>query len=186
MKHILSLLSIFFICITFSTAQTDGQGSVAPRQYLSPLEVKLEQEESEVQYYKKWLGELKAAYQAKDMGKVASYESAVLMSLRNEINQLELKIDSEAAQTERRKSAYSGQLTPVSSPDEAPARDPLAEAVTPDEIRLETMKYTLAAFDRHAFDPGTPEVAARDFAKLDKIQVIMEEALAELKAIFKK
>lgn len=182
--------SIYLLALLCSTqllvAQSNRDVSLERRSYISQVDLNLEQEASEVTYYAHWLNQLKTAYAAKDMGKIISCESAVLMGLRNEINQLELKIASETAQTERRKSASSGQITAGSSPDDAPARDPLAEAVTPDEVRLETMQYTLAAFERHVFDPADPEAAARDFAKLDKIQVIMQEALAELQAIHKK
>jgi hypothetical protein len=149
---------------------------------ISPEETLLKQETAEVQYYAQQLSNLKAAFEAKDNGKIAVYESAVLMSLRNEINQLDLKLATHAAQAERRKLAGSGEITQAASPAEAPRRDPLADATTPDEIRFETLTYTLAAFDRHAFDPSKPEAAAKDFEKLDAVLKIMEEALAELKA----
>lgn len=179
------LIPLFFLFAFFTTSfsQRDaGAISLEPTRYVSPVDLNLNQETVEVEYYAKQLSLLKEAYAAKDAGKIAVYESAVLMCLRTEINQLELKLASETAQNERRKSAASGTLTPPSSPDDAPARDPLADAVTPDEVRFETLQYTLAAFQRHSFDASKPEDAARDFAKLDKIQTLMQEALAELKA----
>ena len=186
MKNKFKFLALLLLFVQLLSAQSDRSSvSLERRSYISPLELNLEQEAAEVTYYAHWLGLLKEAYAANDMGKVISYESAVMMGLRTEINQLELKVASETAQTERRKSASSGQIVSGSSPDDAPARDPLADPVTPDEVRLETMQYTLAAFERHAFDPADPAAAARDFEKLDKILVIMQEALAELQAIRK-
>ena len=67
-------------------AQTDSAGH--PRRYPTVEEVRLEQEASEVQNYASWLAQLKTAYSERDMGKIAMCESAVLMALRLEINQL--------------------------------------------------------------------------------------------------
>lgn len=175
-----------FCCLAFgATAQTEASTAltISNDRFVSPVDANVQQETVEVEYFAHQLAQLKEAYAANNFSNIAVRESAVLMALRNEINQLELKVASDAAQTERRKSASSGQLTRAASPAEAPARDPLADATTPDEVRLETMQYTLAAFERHAFDPSKPEDAARDFAKLDNILKIMQEALAELKAI---
>lgn len=174
-----NLIPSLFICLLSSNITAQNHSD---RIAITPEEAELQQEAVEVQYYAQQLANLKAAYAAKDDGKIAVYESAVLMSMRNEINQLDLKIATHAAQAERRKLAGSGQLTQAATPEEAPRRDPLADATTPDEIRFETLTYTLAAFDRHAFDPSRPEDAAKDFAKLDAVLKIMEDALAELKA----
>ncbi len=174
-----NLVLLLFICL-FSNALTAQEHP--DRIAISPEQAQLQQESVEVQYYAQQLANLKTAFAAKDNGKIAVYESIVLMSLRNEINQLDLKLSTHAAQAERRKLASSGQITQASTPEEAPRRDPLADATTPDEIRFEAMTYTLAAFDRHAFDPSKPEEAAKDFAKLEDVLKLMEEALAELKA----
>lgn len=129
-------------------AQTDNMGQ--PRRYPSVEEVRLEQESAEVQNYASWLAQLKTAYSERDMGKIAVCESAVLMSLRLEINQL---------------SAVAGGAYSSAS----------------DRSRLELMRRTLVAFDGHAFDPDKSENAARDFAMLDSVLVVMQEALAEIK-----
>ncbi len=175
-RNLIPLL-LFCLCANALNAQEHPD-----RIKISPEETLLRQETAEVQYYAQQLANLKAAFAAKDNGKIAVYESAVLMSLRNEINQLDLKLATHAAQAERRKLASSGQITQAATAEEAPRRDPLADATTPDEIRFEALAYTLAAFDRHAFDPSRPEDAAKDFEKLDAVLKIMEEALAELKA----
>lgn len=47
------------------------------------------------------------------------------------------------------------------------------------QTRLATMNQMMADFESHAFDPGKPEAAARDFAKLDDFLAMMQ---AELKA----
>ena len=150
---------------------------------VSPADASLQQAAVEVEYFAQQLSLLKEAYKANNSSNIVVRESAVLMALRNEINQLEFKLAHDAAQAERRKSASSGQITQAATIQDAPARDPLAEAVSPDEVRFETMQYTLAAFERHSFDPGKPEEAARDFAKLDNILKIMREALAEQQVV---
>jgi hypothetical protein len=180
MRHFFYLLFVIIspFCLN---AQTDNH-AVSQERYVSPALLNLQHEESEVAYYSHHLKLLKAAFAEKNISEIIVHESAVVMALRNEVDQLSLKIAANSAQMERRKLAGSGTITQAAKPEEAPARDPFAEASTPDEARYETMSYTLAAFDRHAFDPGRPEDAARDFEKLDKVQKIMEEALAELKS----
>jgi hypothetical protein len=114
-------------------------------------EVRLEQEASEVQNYASWLAQLKTAWSERDMGKIAVCESAVLMALRLEINQL---------------SALAGGEYGSAS----------------DRSRLEVMRRTLVAFDGHSFDPARPENADREFAMLDNVLAMMQEALAEIKS----
>ena len=181
-----NLIPLFLICLFSSALMAQINASTDPArerdQTPTPAVAHLNQETVEVQYFFQQLANLKAAFAAKDNGKIAVYESAVLMGLRNEINQLELKLATESAQAERRKLATSGQINQAATAEEAPKRDPFAEATTPDEIRFEALQYTLAAFDRHSFDPSKPDDAARDFEKLDKVQKIMEEVLAELRA----
>ena len=55
-----------------------------------------------------------------------------------------------------------------------------SEATATTKIRLESMNLTLAAFEAHAFDPSKPEIAARDFAKLDEFLKLMLQELAEV------
>jgi hypothetical protein len=182
-----NLIPLFLLCLfsNLLSAQVDANGALAtqPERYVAPVDANLRQEAVEVEYFASQLAQLKEAYAANNATNLIVRESALVLAMRNELSQLELKLAAQSAQTERRKSASSGQLTRAATPEEAPARDPLAEAVTPDEIRFETIQYTLAAFERHAFDPAKPEVAARDFAKLDQVLKIMQEALAELQAI---
>ncbi|MCB0525406.1 MAG: hypothetical protein H6576_10140 [Lewinellaceae bacterium] len=175
-KYYLFLLASFFL--TQALAQTDAD--IPADRYKTDQEIKLNQEMVEVEYYTLQLSKLKEAFAAKDISKTVVLESAVLMALRNEINQLELKLAEESAQLQRRRTASSGQINGGDEPVQLTARDPFAEPVTPDEKRLETMQYTLAAFQKHSFDPAQPEQAKLDFEKLDKIQQIMEEALSEL------
>ena len=130
-------------------AQTDNTGQ--PRRYPTVEEVKLEQEASEVQNYASWLAQLKTAFSERDMGKIAVCESAVLMALRLEINQLAAVAGGEYGSTS-------------------------------DRSRLEVMRRTLVAFDGHAFDPARPENADRDFAMLDNVLALMQEALAEIRS----
>lgn len=178
-------IPLFLICFFSSllSAQTDASSNVSarPERQASPRETMLKNEAAELSNYSYHLAQLKEAFAANNAGKMAVEESIVIMALRDEISQLNVKLAAETAQAERRKSASSGQLTQAANPEEVPARDPLADAVTPDEIRLEQMQYTLAAFERHAFDPSKPADAARDFAKLDKVEEMMRKALAELK-----
>ena len=130
-------------------AQTDNTGQ--PRRDPTVEEVRLEQEASEVQNYASWLAQLKTAWSERDMGKIAVCESAVLMALRLEINQL---------------SALAGGEYGSAS----------------DRSRLEVMRRTLVAFDGHSFDPARPENADREFAMLDNVLAMMQEALAEIKS----
>lgn len=130
-------------------AQTDNTGQ--PRRYPTVEEVRLEQEASEVQNFASWLAQLKNAWSERDMGKIAVCESAVLMALRLEINQL---------------SAVAGGEYGSAS----------------DRSRLEVMRRTLVAFDGHSFDPARPENANREFAMLDNVLALMQEALAEIKS----
>ena len=130
-------------------AQTDNTGQ--PRRYPTVEEVRLEQEASEVQNYASWLAQLKTAWSERDMGKIAVCESAVLMALRLEINQL---------------SAVAGGEYGSAS----------------DRSRLEVMRRSLVAFDGHSFDPARPENADREFAMLDNVLAMMQEALAEIKS----
>lgn len=172
----------FFFFFNVLAAQTDNAPTrPLPVQYLSPVDANLHNETKEVEGFARKLAALKTAFAEKETSRIIAYESYLLEAMRQEADQMAAKATAESAQAERRKSASSGQITTAAKPDEAPARDPFAEATTPTEIRLEKMTYTLAAFDRHAFDPAQLEAAARDFAKLDEFLKIMQEELEELK-----
>src|SRR5690349_24014548 len=185
--HSHPMLRLLFILCTFSStlysqADDSARKQLYPDRYQSQQEADLHQQEMEVEYFAQQLALLKEAVATNNAGNIAVRESAVLMALRKEMNQLEVRIAADANQAEQRKSAGSGVINQAPTVRETPTRDPLAEPVTPDEKRFEAMEYTLAAFDRHSFDPAKPDDAARDFAKLDNILSIMREALAELKA----
>jgi hypothetical protein len=149
MKNIIMTMAAAASLSATVHAQTDNTGQ--PRRYPTVEEVRLEQEASEVQNYASWLAQLKTAWSERDMGKVAVCESAVLMALRLEINQL---------------SAVAGGEYGSAS----------------DRSRLEVMRRTLVAFDGHSFDPARPENADREFAMLDNVLAMMQEALAEIKS----
>ncbi|MFM7399362.1 MAG: hypothetical protein ACKO4W_00515 [Bacteroidota bacterium] len=149
MKNIIMTMAAAAAFSVGAQAQTDNTGQ--PRRYPTVEEVKLEQEASEVQNYASWLAQLKTAFSERDMGKIAVCESAVLMALRLEINQLAAVAGGEYGSTS-------------------------------DRSRLEVMRRTLVAFDGHAFDPVRPENADRDFAMLDNVLVLMQEALAEIRS----
>jgi hypothetical protein len=149
MKNIIMTMAAAASLSATVHAQTDNTGQ--PRRYPTVEEVRLEQEASEVQNYASWLAQLKTAWSERDMGKIAVCESAVLMALRLEINQL---------------SALAGGEYGSAS----------------DRSRLEVMRRTLVAFDGHSFDPARPENADREFAMLDNVLAMMQEALAEIKS----
>ncbi|MFM7154059.1 MAG: hypothetical protein ACKOZV_08025 [Bacteroidota bacterium] len=149
MKNIIMTMAAATALTVGAQAQTDNTGQ--PRRYPTVEEVKLEQEASEVQNYASWLAQLKTAFSERDMGKIAVCESAVLMALRLEINQLAAVAGGEYGSTS-------------------------------DRSRLEVMRRTIVAFDGHAFDPARPENADRDFAMLDNVLALMQEALAEIKS----
>jgi hypothetical protein len=149
MKNIIMTMAAAASLSATVHAQTDNTGQ--PRRYPTVEEVRLEQEASEVQNYASWLAQLKTAWSERDMGKIAVCESAVLMALRLEINQL---------------SAVAGGEYGSAS----------------DRSRLEVMRRTLVAFDGHSFDPARPENADREFAMLDNVLAMMQEALAEIKS----
>ena len=177
-------LSFFAILLFINglTAQTDAASTERlTAQMLNAVDADLNKETQEVEDFARKLASLKAAFAEKDASKMVAYEAYVLRGMRIEADQMLAKANTEAAQTERRKTSNTGQITPPAKLEEAPARDPFAEATTPTEIRLEKMTYTMAAFERHTFDPAKPEAAARDFAKLDEFLKIMQEELAELK-----
>lgn len=150
-------------------------------QSLSTDDAFLQQRTNEVTAFAEHLASLKAAYQQNN-DRVMNAEKVYLMNaMRREIDLMDQKAMAEAARAERRKSANSGQLTPPANTEEAPKRDLFAEATTPAEINLEKMQYTLAAFDRQSFDPGQPEKAAQDFAKLDEFLKIIQADFDALK-----
>lgn len=178
--------SILTFALILNNLQAQESHSPTPRptlQSLSPVDANLQKETSEVESFARNLAALKAAYANKDASKTIAYEAYVLRGMRDETDQMIERAAAESAQAEHRKNASSGQITGAIPVENAPARDPFAEATTPTEIRLEKMQYTLAAFERHSFDPGQPEAAARDFAKLDAFLAILQEELAELKKI---
>lgn len=182
MLRLIFSLSASLLFFTTLIAQTDSApGSRLTVQQFSPEAANLHQETIEVEGFSRNLTSLKTAFAEKDAGKIVAYEAYILRGMRTETDQMIAKAALESAQAERRKSATSGQITPPAKPEEAPARDPFAEATTPTEIRLEKMTYIMAAFERHAFDPAQPQAAARDFAKLDEFLKMMQEALTELK-----
>jgi hypothetical protein len=150
-------------------------------QSLSTEDAYLQQRANEVTAFAEHLASLKAAYQQND-ARVMNAERVYLMNaMRREIDQMDQKALAEAARAERRKSASAGQLTPPAKTEEAPKRDPFADATTPAEINLEKMQYTLAAFGRQSFEPGQPEKAAQDFAKLDEFLKIIQADFDALK-----
>jgi hypothetical protein len=181
------LRTLFFLfsgllVINTLSAQTDiGPSRRATVQQMSPADADLYKETNEVESFARNLAALKTAFAEKNTSRITAYEAYILRGMRDETDQMTAKANAEAAQKERRKLAGAGQIISATTPAETPARDPFAEATTPTEIRLESMTYTMAAFERHAFDPGQPEAAARDFAKLDAFLKIMQEDLDELK-----
>ncbi|MFM9949413.1 MAG: hypothetical protein ACKV1O_15865 [Saprospiraceae bacterium] len=185
------LFSIFFF--SGLNAQTDVTSTERlTQQQLSPADADLLKETNEVANFARKLAALKTAFVEKNMSQIVANEAYILLGMREEIDQMTAKAMTAAAQVERRKTATSGQITPAAKPEEAPdfvissgkpSRDPFAEATTPTEIRLEKMTYTMAAFERHAFDPAQPEAAAKDFARLDAFLSIMQEELGELKKL---
>lgn len=161
-------------------AQADVTAPRPTKQSLTPAEASLLDETSDVAAFARKLELLKIAFAEKDASRIVAYEAYVLSAMRQKTDQIAARSVLEAAQTERRKSASSGQITPPAKVEEAPARDPFAEAVTNTEIRLEKMQMILASFERHAFDPAQPEAAKRDFAKLDEFLQLMRDDLARL------
>lgn len=177
-------ISIFSFCLFINGLHAQSTESTSARtttQSLSAVDANLQKESEEVATFARKLAALKTAFAEKDASRTVAYEAYLVNAMRRETEQMSAKATTESAQTERRKSAASGQITPAARPEDAPPRDPFAEATTPTEIRLEKMTYTLAAFERHAFNPAEAEAAARDFAKLDAFLTIMEDELAELK-----
>ena len=177
---------LFSCCLFFNAlnAQTDSAPTErSTMQSLSPVDANLVKETNEVESFARKLASLKTAFAEKDASRIIAYEAYILRGMRDETDQMTAKAAAESAQAERRKSASSGQITPAAKPEDAPARDPFAEATTPTEIRLEKMTYTMAAFERHTFNPAQPEVAARDFAKLDEFLKIMQDELEDLKKV---
>jgi hypothetical protein len=172
------LVSLFFA--QAAVAQADVTAPRVTKQSLTPAQATLLDETSEVEAFARKLELLKIAFAEKDPSRIVAYEAYVLSAMRQETDQLSARVVMDAAQTERRKTAAGGQITPPAKIEEAPARDPFAEASTPTEARLEKMQMILASFERHAFDPAQPEAAARDFAKLDEFLQMMREDLARL------
>lgn len=183
MKYLFLFLFILSgACATVSAQETTHSSTDRRIVYKSPLDEDLAKQTFEVEYFAKHLDMLKTAFAAKDPSKVVANESVLLNAMRIEIQQTEDKVDSEKIQAERRKNASSG--TPnAARPSERPKRDPLADAVTPAEQHLESMRTIMGAFQRHAFDVSKPADASRDFAKLDEFLKIMQEELLALKTI---
>jgi hypothetical protein len=183
MKSILPLVCLLFAVVANLQAQESAQASIDRKiQYKSPLDEDLAKKQFEVEYFTKHLEMLKIAFASRDASNIVANESILLGAMRIELQQMQDKVDGEKIQSERRKHASDGNLS-MAAPAERPKTDPLADPETPSEKRLESMRYVMGAFQRHAFDPGKPEEAKRDFAKLDEFVNIMQEDLAELKKV---
>jgi hypothetical protein len=185
MKNAILLLAFGMCAIpAFSQINQAPDAAAAPSdglvRYKSALDANLETEAFEVEYFGKTLASLKSAFAANDPKATQSCEKSLVDAMRQEISQMEEKVASEAAQRARRARANSGVAEPAGATPK-PKYDPFAEAETDSEKRLETMRYTLGAFERHAFNPAKPEEAQRDFARLDAFLKAMEEELAALK-----
>lgn len=181
-------LLLAFTCLTISTqvqAQTDAQpaaGRAETVRYKSPLDADLNIKAAQVEYFSTELKMLKTAFDKNESSRVVLGERNLVAQMRYETEAMEEKVAGEKVQRERRSKAGSG--TVEQAGDVArPKRDPFADPETISEQRLEQMRITLANFDRHAFDPGNPDAAKRDFAKLDAFLQILEAELAELKKI---
>lgn len=79
MKNI--LLFALLLCTQFSFAQS--------ARYAHKEQPAYAPEAAEIRHYADNLSQLKTAFSAGDMGQIARFESAVLMSLRGEINRLD-------------------------------------------------------------------------------------------------
>lgn len=183
LKHSISLcLPLVFLAFALQ-AQDNAQPAPTSREvrYKSPLDEDLAKESFEVDYFAKHLARLKDAFDKKEMSNIVANEKVILESMRMETQQMEDKVAGEKVQAELRKNAASG--TPSTAKGERPKRDPFADAETVSEKRLETMRYTMGAFERHSFDPANPAQAAKDFVKLDEFLKIMQDELGELKKV---
>jgi len=183
----LSILLVFS-CLAISTqalSQTDAQATAGRREtvrYKSPLDADLNIKTAQVEYFSTELKMLKTAFDKNESSRIVLGERNLVAQMRFETQAMEDKVDGEKVQRERRAQTGSGNAVPAGE-TARPKRDPFADPETVAEQRLEQMRMTLAAFDRHAFDPGNPEAAKRDFAKLDAFLQILEAELADLKKI---
>lgn len=181
-------LLLAFSCLTISTqtqAQTDGQpaaGRAETVRYKSPLDADLNIKTAQVEYFSTELKMLKTAFDNKESSRIVLGERNLVAQMRYETQAMEDKVAGDKVQRERRSKASSGAVEQAGEMTR-PQRDPFADAETVSEQRLEQMRMTLAAFDRHAFDPGNADAGKRDFAKLDAFLQILEAELAELKKI---
>jgi len=180
-RTFLLLLPLFFTASLLSGQENPANAAPSREvRYKSPLDADIAKETYEVEHFAKNLGLLKSAFEKQDISGIVANERAILEAMRMETQQLEDKVAGDKIQAERRAKASAGEPLPGGAA-QRPKRDPFAEAETTSEQRLETMRYTMLAFERHAFDPGKPEDAARDFAKLDAFLKVMQEELADLK-----
>lgn len=186
------LLILFLSLCAFAQAQTQAEGQAQPAarrsatvRYQPPMDADLAVESAQVDYFRTELKMLKTEFESKNPSGIVLHERNLVELMRFETQSMEDKVEGEKVQRERRK-----QNPPSSDGNAAqagetarPQRDPFADPETPSEQRLEQMRLTLGLFDRHAFDPGNPDQAKRDFAKLDAFLQILEADLADLKRI---
>jgi hypothetical protein len=189
MKKYIFASFLLFVVAGAVVAQDQGaldgaQASDQRVRFKSPLDTDLGLETFEVEYFANQLALLKSAFKAANTNQIVVSERNLVEAMRREIDQMEEKVASDKAQTERRKRAASGTPEQV-EPTDKPKYDPFAEASTDSEKRLETMRYTMAAFERHSFDPSNEAQGNRDFAKLEAFLSAMQEELEVLKQIKK-
>ncbi|MEI6409829.1 MAG: hypothetical protein WCR52_10630 [Bacteroidota bacterium] len=183
----LSLLLAFLSLSLYAQAQaqSDAQATAGRREtvrYKSPLDADLNIKTAQVEYFSTELKMLKTAFDKNESSRIVLGERNLVAQMRYETQAMEDKVDGEKVQRERRAQAGSGNAVQAGE-TARPKRDPFADPETVSEQRLEQMRMTLAAFERHSFDPANPEAAKRDFAKLDAFLQILEAELAELKKI---
>jgi hypothetical protein len=154
-RFFLSLFSILLF-INHLNAQSEAvpTGRLAV-QDLSPAEAKLHQETIEVEGFARKLSALKTAFAEKDQGRIVAYEAHILRGLRNETDQMIAKASATAGQASQENTRI--------------------------KISLEKMTSIMADFEGHSFSTAQPDLAARDFAKLDAFLSIMQEELATTK-----
>jgi hypothetical protein len=181
-------LLLAFSCLTIFTqvqAQTDAQpaaGRAETVRFKSPLDADLNIKMAQVEYFSTELKMLKASFDNKEISRIVLGERNLVAQMRYETQALEDKVAGDKVQRERRSKASSGTVEQAGE-TARPVRDPFADPETVSEQRLEQMRMTLAAFERHSFDPGNPESAKHDFAKLDAFLQMLEAELADLKKI---
>jgi len=147
-RFILSFIATFLFFNGLNAQSGAASNGRHTTQQLSPSEAILHKETNELDAFSRKLTALKAAFAEKNASRVVAYEAYILRAMRNETDQMILKISAESA---------------------------LARSSS--QIRLEKMDNILVAFEGHAFDLTKPEAAARDFLKLDEFLQLMRETL---------